>query len=123
MRAQRTFTSTIAVVTLAFLALLGTGSHNLRTGIHVVKAGETLAELAAHYGTTPSALAKANGITNPNHIVAGSHLTIPERAGEGSPRPAPRTGSARATRSARSPLERARRSPPSSSETASPTRT
>jgi LysM repeat protein len=77
MRAPRTFTTTAAVVALAFLALLGTGTRNVRTGIHIIKAGETLAELAAHYGTTPSALAKANGITNPNRIVVGSPLKIP----------------------------------------------
>lgn len=81
MRAQRTLTTTIAIVTLAFLALLGTGTPHLRTGVHIVKHGETLADLAAHYGTTASALAKANGLTNPNRILVGSRLMIPNASG------------------------------------------
>jgi LysM repeat protein len=74
MRAQRTLSSAIAVVTLAFLALLGTGTHT-------VARGETLAGIAAAHGTTTAALAQANGITNPNLIVVGTRLTIPGRDG------------------------------------------
>jgi LysM repeat protein len=70
MRAQRTISTTVAVVLLAFLALLGTGTHT-------VTRGETLASIAARYGTTPSALAKANGIANPNRIYVGTRLTVP----------------------------------------------
>jgi LysM repeat protein len=84
MRAPRTLTTTTAIVILAFLALLGTGTTTVRTGVHIVKAGETLAGLAAHYGTTPSAIARANGITDPNRIIIGSRLTIPRGAGTAS---------------------------------------
>jgi LysM repeat protein len=70
MRAHRTLTTTAAVVGLAFLALLGTGTHT-------VARGETLADIAARYGTTPTALASANGIANPNRIYAGSQLRVP----------------------------------------------
>lgn len=70
MRAHRTLSTTAAVVTLAFLALLGTGTHT-------VSRGETLAGIAARYGTTTRALAQANGITNPNRIYAGTRLTVP----------------------------------------------
>jgi LysM repeat protein len=42
----------------------------------VVTMGETLSSLAAHYGTTVAALVALNGITNPNHIVAGTQLLI-----------------------------------------------
>lgn len=73
MRAHRTLTTTTAVVALAFLALLGTGTHT-------VTRGETLASIAARYGTTPAALAAANGITNPNRIYAGSRLSVPSAA-------------------------------------------
>jgi LysM repeat protein len=71
MRAHRTLTTTSAVIILAFLALLGTG------GTHTVARGETLAGIAARYDTTASALAKANGITNPNRIYVGARLTVP----------------------------------------------
>lgn len=73
MRAHRTLTATTAVVTLAFLALLGTGTHT-------VTAGETLGGIAAQYGTTASALASANGITNPNRIHVGAQLAVPAAA-------------------------------------------
>lgn len=70
MRAHRPLTTTVAVVALAFLALLGTGTHT-------VARGETLAGIAARYGTTTAALASANGITNPNRIYAGARLVVP----------------------------------------------
>lgn len=54
-------------------------------GVHIVQPGETLASIAARYGTTWSALASANNIFNPNTIYAGQRLIIP--AG---PPPAPR---------------------------------
>jgi hypothetical protein len=44
-----------------------------------IESGDTLSELARKYKTTVSALAKANGITNPNLIVAGAGLKIPGR--------------------------------------------
>jgi LysM repeat protein len=74
MRAHRT----IAAVALAFLSLLGTGHHTVRSG-------ETLAGIAARYGTTTAALAKANGIADPNRIYVGSRLAIP---GSGASAPA-----------------------------------
>jgi len=42
-----------------------------------VAPGETLSSLAARFGTTASALAAANGIGNPDLIVAGSVLRVP----------------------------------------------
>ncbi|MCX9077134.1 MAG: LysM peptidoglycan-binding domain-containing protein [Candidatus Methanoperedens sp.] len=46
-------------------------------GVHVVQQGETLAIIAARYGTTWAALATANNISNPNAIYAGQRLVIP----------------------------------------------
>lgn len=65
----RTITSTVAIVALAFLALLSTTSHT-------VTRGETLAQIARRYGTSVSALAQANGITDPNRIYAGQRLEV-----------------------------------------------
>ncbi len=51
---------------------------------HTVRPGETLAKIAAKYGTTVAALARANGIANPNLIVAGRTLAVtPAGAGGG----------------------------------------
>ena len=45
-----------------------------------VRPGDTLTSLAARYGTTPAALAAANGITNPNVVFAGMQLKLPAEA-------------------------------------------
>jgi LysM repeat protein len=45
--------------------------------IHVVKRGETLSGIALVYGVTVRAIADANGLPNPNHIITGQRLTIP----------------------------------------------
>ncbi len=42
-----------------------------------VAAGQTLAGIASRYGTTVSGLVAANGIPNPNLIVAGTMLRLP----------------------------------------------
>jgi LysM repeat protein len=78
MRAHRSITTTAAVVTLAFLALLSTGEHTVR-------AGETLAEIAAAHDTTVRALAEANGLADADLIRVGQTLEIPAAAsGSGS---------------------------------------
>ncbi len=60
------------------------------TVVHVVRPGETLSGIAARYGTTSRALAAANGITNPNLVVAGARLGIPGAAAPAAaPAPAP----------------------------------
>jgi LysM repeat protein len=45
--------------------------------VHVVLAGENLTGIAAHYGTTISAIAQANAIADPSYIRAGDRLRIP----------------------------------------------
>jgi LysM repeat protein len=42
-----------------------------------LRPGDTLSAIAVRYHTTVAALAAANGITNPNHIVAGATLSVP----------------------------------------------
>jgi LysM repeat protein len=44
---------------------------------HVVQPGETLSGIALKYGTTPWAIATANGISNTGQIYAGQTLRIP----------------------------------------------
>ena len=56
----------------ALVALVGTAAAS-----HVVQPGENLTGIARQYGTTVSAIADANGITDPDRIVAGQRLTIP----------------------------------------------
>ncbi|QXC61946.1 transglycosylase SLT domain-containing protein [Aquihabitans sp. G128] len=49
-------------------------------GEHRIRAGETLSGLAAELGTSVEALAAANGVRDPNHIVAGRTLRVPATA-------------------------------------------
>ncbi len=51
---------------------------------HTVSRGETLAGIAARYGTTASAISRANGISDPNLIYTGQRLKIPTSEGSGS---------------------------------------
>lgn len=45
--------------------------------VHIVCRGETLYIIARQYGTTVYAIAKANGLVNPNRIYVGQRLVIP----------------------------------------------
>lgn len=58
----------------------GTGNSGAPTGgpqVYIVARGDTLYSIARRYGTTVTALAAANGITNSNYIQAGQRLIIP----------------------------------------------
>jgi LysM repeat protein len=48
---------------------------------HIVRYGETLSSIAYMYGTSPWAIARANGIYNMNRIYAGQSLYIPSGGG------------------------------------------
>ncbi len=52
------------------------GASSSSGGGHVVQAGENLGSIAARYGTSASALAQANGISNPNFVVVGTRLRV-----------------------------------------------
>jgi LysM repeat protein len=60
------------------------GLHRVQS-IHTVQPGETLSSIAAHYGTVPSALARANHLQDPNLIVVGTKLKVPGRSPAGAP--------------------------------------
>lgn len=50
---------------------------------HKVRYGETLFSIGRQYWVNPYAIARANGLYNPNHIYAGQKLYIPENSGYG----------------------------------------
>ncbi|NLX10220.1 MAG: LysM peptidoglycan-binding domain-containing protein [Chloroflexi bacterium] len=56
---------------------------------HTVQPGETLASIGRAYGLDWTALAAANGITDPNHIFYGQQLTIPGASAPGTAAAAP----------------------------------
>jgi len=66
----------IAVVAVLALGAVPQPAH-AQNQVHSVRRGETLASIAAHYGTTVQAIVQANGLANPNTIYAGQRLVIP----------------------------------------------
>src|SRR5512135_2921988 len=57
--------------------------------VYVVSRGDTLATIAAHYGTTVDAMARANGLYNPNFVWVGQRLNVPGSNGQPAPQPGP----------------------------------
>lgn len=53
---------------------------------HIVRKGETLAQIAKRYGTTVADLVRLNGISNPNRITVGQRIRL---SGGSSPAPSP----------------------------------
>lgn len=54
----------------------GSAGTTARGAYHTVQWGESLYAIAAHYGVSAEALARANGISNPGLIYAGQRLKI-----------------------------------------------
>jgi soluble lytic murein transglycosylase-like protein len=76
----------IAVLALVGQAATSAGSATATGQTYVVQRGDTLTAIAARFGTTSGAIARANKITNPNLVVIGKRLTIPAGASGGAPR-------------------------------------
>lgn len=81
---RRTLTILVLVVTML---LLSTGAALARPestddlGTHYVRRGETLLCIARAYGVRWRAIARRNGLTNPNFIYPGQPLVIPNAPG------------------------------------------
>jgi putative chitinase len=73
------------------LSIPGAGGSAPAQG-YTVQPGDTLSGIAARHGSTVDAIARANGISNPDFIQVGQQLSIPG-AGGGAPAPAPSTPS------------------------------
>lgn len=50
------------------------------TQTYTVQAGDTLTSIAQKYGVTVDAIIQANGLTNPNNVLVGTVLIIPQPA-------------------------------------------
>lgn len=67
----------ILVLSVLILLLFAVTASAQSGGTHVVRSGETLASIARQHGVSASALARANGIANPDLIRVGQRLVIP----------------------------------------------
>lgn len=66
------------------LELPGSGSGTGPAGgVHVVRLGETLSDIAAGAGVSTSALARANGIDDANFVLVGRRLIVPAATSSG----------------------------------------
>jgi LysM repeat protein/uncharacterized protein YvpB len=79
--------SATASAVVAGALLLGTQA--AAAANHQVQPGETLGQIAAEYNTTVADLAQANQLSNPNMILAGTTLIVPDSS---TPPPAPASG-------------------------------
>ncbi|MGH9000766.1 MAG: lytic transglycosylase [Acidimicrobiia bacterium] len=70
-----------AAAVAVVVALLATGA--AAGQVHRIERGETLGQLSHRYGVPLAALAEANGIADPDHILAGARLVIPDGGGGG----------------------------------------
>jgi membrane-bound lytic murein transglycosylase D len=56
-------------------------SQRVRSFMHVIERGDTLASIARRYGSTAETIAAANGVRNPRSLRIGQTLVIPRQAG------------------------------------------
>ncbi len=64
----------------ALLALLSPVEASAQT--YVIKAGDTLGEIAESHGITVDEIVRANGLDNPDHIEPGLEITLSDAEGE-----------------------------------------
>jgi len=69
----------LAIGALATLAMTLTAQRAAADSVHIVQPGETLSAIAARYGVSLDELVRANGLSDPDLIWAGTSLVIPER--------------------------------------------
>lgn len=66
------------------------GSSYACTKVHVVKRGEYVKLIAQRYGTTITAIKKANGLKNANLVYVGQRLKVPTKCVKAAPAPKPK---------------------------------
>ncbi len=64
-------------LTIAGGGAAGSAGSSQSGSVYTVRSGDTLAAIAARYGTTAWAIASANGLSNANYIYPGQQLKIP----------------------------------------------
>jgi soluble lytic murein transglycosylase-like protein len=74
---RATLPALLALAALGLAALLLAGAGTAAAATVTVAPGDTLGAIAARNGTTVAAIVAANGIADPDRIVAGRRLTIP----------------------------------------------
>lgn len=81
----------IIVALLIISLLLATFLSALAATTYTVKSGDNLTKIAKQFGVTVQKIAETNGIKDPNVIMVGQVLTIPDTSVQPSPSPSPST--------------------------------
>jgi LysM repeat protein len=71
---------------VALVVLLGPAAESAAAAggtRYLVRRGDTLSDIAAQFGVSPTSVARANGLADPNLVFAGSYLTIPSSGSAG----------------------------------------
>ena len=76
MKSRKTFFIWFVFVVLSTLSVMNVLADQ---GTYTVKPGDTISAIAQSYGVSTLAIVEANGLQNPNFIVAGQELIIPDR--------------------------------------------
>ncbi len=71
----------VAMLLGSVLAEAAAAAPSQADSAYVVRPGDTLGTIAARFGVSAAALARANGITNPDRIYVGQNLVIPGGSG------------------------------------------
>lgn len=66
-------------IALCLLVVLA-AAERVEARAHTVRPGDTLYDIALHYGSSVEVLARVNGLADPAHLRIGQVLTIPESA-------------------------------------------
>ena len=69
--------SLFVLFSIAALPIAARAQETLPSTVHVVRAGETLTEIADTYGVTAEEILQLNGIENADTIIVGQRLRIP----------------------------------------------
>jgi lipoprotein-anchoring transpeptidase ErfK/SrfK len=85
-----------SVVALLVLLMLLPGAADADGTTYTVRSGDTLNSIAAAHRTSAAAIARANGLANPDYLRVGQRLVIPstESSGQSSGKPPARSATA-----------------------------
>jgi len=75
-KSRKMFVAWIAILVIMALSVMNVLADQ---GTYTVKPGDTISAIAQQYGVTTLAIIEANGLANPNFIVSGQELIIPDR--------------------------------------------
>ncbi len=74
---RKVTTGTGVTLALAVATVAGSATGAAADETHTVRPGETLSHLSQRSGTSVAAIARANGLADPGHVIAGQKLVIP----------------------------------------------